>query len=173
MTWTYSGAPGSSELDETRFYIQDTEESFQLLSDEELNFLLTKYMPVYGSTLAVGALACEILAARFAREVNVSADGVSVSTGDLMARYNDLAASLRDQYKELGSGGLAATLDAMFSDVSLLEIEPLVFGIGFMDNYRVGQQDFGYYSPGESTWNDNAPVNVSSRLTELVATEEP
>lgn len=173
MTWTYSGNPGSSDLDETRFYIQDVEETFQLLSDEELNFLLDKYMPVYGSTLAVGALACEILAARFAREVNVSADGVSVSTGDLMARYNDLAASLRDQYKELGSGGLAATLDAMFSDVSLFEIEPLVFGIGFMDNYRAGQQDYGYYSPGETKWNSNAAADVSARLTELVATEEP
>lgn len=165
MTWTYSGLPGTSELDETRFYIQDTDESFQLLQDEELNFLLTTYMPTYGHPFAIAAMACEILAARFARDVDTSADGVSVSMGQLQQRYNDLAQSLRDQFKEVGSGSLAETLDAMFADISEFEIEPLVFGVGFMDNYKAGQQDFGYYSPGEATWNDSESAIAAPHVT--------
>ena len=172
MSWTYSGLPGTSLLDELRFYIQDTDEAYQLLQDEELNFLLDTYMPIYGSTLAVGAMACEVLAARFAREVDTSADGVSVSLSQLMDRYNSLAASLRDQYKEVGSGSLAQTLDEMFSDISEFEIEPLVFGIGFMDNFRAGQQDYGYYSPGEAVWAESSsgsavPENALLRAASL------
>lgn len=162
MSWTYSGLPGTSALDETRFYIQDTDESFQLLQDEELNFLLDTYMPTYGHPLAIGAMACEILAARFARDVDTSADGVSVSLGSLQQRYNDLASSLRDQYKEVGSGSLANSLDAMFADISEYEIEPLVFGIGFHDNFRAGQQDYGYYSPGEHTWHQSNATYAES-----------
>ena len=150
--WTYSGDPGTSEFDETRFYVQDTDVTFQLLQDEEIQFLLTKYMPYYGHPLAIAALACEIIAARFARQVDTSADGVSVSLGQLQERYNTLAQSLRDQYKELGSEGLADALNDMFSDISVAEIEPLVFGVGFMDNFRAGMQDYGYYSPGEYPW---------------------
>lgn len=154
MSWTYSGIPSSTPLDEVRFYLQDTEITFPLLSDEELNFLLDTYMPIYGSPLAVAAMAAEVVAAKFARQVNTSADGVSVSLGDLQQRYNDLAESLRAQYHELGGENLADALDQMFSDVSIFEIEPLVFGVGFMDNYRAGQQDYGYYSPGQTPWVD-------------------
>jgi len=150
--WTYSGTPATSLLDETRFWIQDTEISFQLLQDEELDWLLDTYMPTYGNTIAVAAIACEVLAAKFARQVDTSADGVSVSLGQLQQRYNDLAQSLRDQYHELGGANMAEALDQMFSDISVFEIEPLVFGVGFMDNYRAGQQDYGYYSPGQTKW---------------------
>lgn len=156
MTWTWSGDPSSSTLDELRFYIQDTDTSFQLLSDEELTFLLDTYADQFGHVLAVAAMACEVIAAKFARQVDASADGVSVSLGQLQQRYNDLAQSLRDQFKLVGSDNLAGALDAMFSDVSVFDIEPLVFGVGFMDNFRAGQQDYGYYSPGSTYWPGSA-----------------
>jgi len=43
MTWTYSGNPGASVLDEVRFLIQDTDNTDQLLSNEELNYLIDAY----------------------------------------------------------------------------------------------------------------------------------
>jgi hypothetical protein len=150
--WTYSGTPSTTPLDETRFWIQDTTMSFQMLQDEELQWLLDTYLPTYGSPIAIAAIACEVLAAKFTRQVNTSADGVSVSLGDLQQRYNDLAASLRSQYAELGGSNLSDSLNQMFSDISQFEIEPLVFGVGFMDNYKAGQQDYGYYAPGETNW---------------------
>lgn len=177
--WTYSGTPATSELDEVRFWTQDVEQSFQMLQDEELDWLIATYLPVYGSPIAVAAIACEVLAAKFARQVNTSADGVSVSLGDLQQRYNDLAQSLRDQYHELGGANLADALDQMFSDVSIYEIEPLVFGIGFMDNYKAGQQDYGYYAPGETNWVADTGLgavpeqaNVQT-LNELAPQQEP
>lgn len=150
--WTYSGTPSTSTLDEVRFWTQDTQTSFQLLQDEELTFLINSYLPVYGSAVAVAAIACEVIAAKFARQVDTSADGVSVSLGSLQQRYNDLAESLRAQYAELGAENMSEALDQMFADISQSEIEPLVFGVGFMDNYRAGQQDYGYFSPGETPW---------------------
>lgn len=174
MTWTWSGDPKTSDLDEIRFYIQDTDLTFQLLSDEEITFLIDTYLPQFGHPLAVAAMACEVIAAKFARQVDTSADGVSVALGQLQQRYNDLAQSLRDQYKVIGSGNLAAALDAMFSDVSVFEIEPLVFGVGFMDNYRAGQQDFGYYSPGEAWWpGSSAPEDAVAFAAYRLEVEAP
>ncbi len=43
MTWSYSGDPSSSTLDEIRFLIQDTDTTDQLLSNEEITYLSTAY----------------------------------------------------------------------------------------------------------------------------------
>lgn len=43
MTWSYSGDPSSSTLDEVRFLIQDTDTNDQLLSNEEINYLIAGY----------------------------------------------------------------------------------------------------------------------------------
>lgn len=174
MTWSWSGDPATSELDEVRFYVQDTDETFPLISDEEISFLLDRYMPQFGHTLAVAAMVCEVLAAKFARQVDVSADGVSVSMGQLQQRYNDLAVSLRDQYKVVGAANLATSLDAMFADISVFEVEPLVFGVGFMDNFRVGQQDYGYYHPGQSHWHGvRSPGEDAAAWAIALSTESP
>jgi hypothetical protein len=159
MAWTYSGDPSTSDRDAVRFYVQDTDPDFQLIADEEIDFLIDKWDPqVPDTALFVAALAAEALAARFAREVSVSADGVSVQIGDLQTRYNDLAMRLRDQYKaslKAGAPDYSGYLFDMSWDPS---IKPLVFGVGFMDNYLVGKQDYGDYDPGESPlWNNEAP----------------
>lgn len=162
MAWTYSGDPSASDKDAVRFYIQDTDVTFQLINDEEITFLLDKWDPQVPDTpLFVAALAAEALAARFAREVSVSADGVSVQIGDLQSRYNELAVKLRDQYKaslQAGAPDYSAYLLDMSWDPS---IKPLVFGVGFMDNYEVGKQDYGDYDPGESPlYGTEAPVTT-------------
>lgn len=166
MAWTYSGDPSTSDRDAVRFYVQDTDPDFQLISDEEIDFLLTKWDPQVPETaLYVSALASEALAARFAREVSVSADGVSVQIGDLQARYTDLAMRLRDQYK--------ATLKSAAPDYSAYlfdmawdpTIRPLVFGVGFMDNYLAGKQDYGDYDPGESPLYSNEAPESTWRST--------
>ena len=43
MSWSYSGNPASSELDELRFIIGDTNMSEPIMQDEELEYLITKY----------------------------------------------------------------------------------------------------------------------------------
>lgn len=149
MSWSYSGSPGSSDLDECRFYLQDTDPALQLLQDEEIQFLLDSWDGVDGVAIHTAAICAEVLAARFAKEISVSADGVSVQTSELMQRYQTLASSLRAIY--------ATRFEAAGPDLSSLipgsdfdpTIKPLNFGVGFMDNYEAGQQAYGEYDPGD------------------------
>lgn len=52
MTWTYSGNPASSALDEIRFLIGDTDTNAQLLSNEEINYLYDAYGDAYAAAVA-------------------------------------------------------------------------------------------------------------------------
>jgi hypothetical protein len=146
MTWSYSGDPASSDRDAIRFYIGDTDTTLQLLQDEDIDFLILKWMPVYNSDLLTAAAAAEIVANHFAREVSVSADGVSVGSNELQQKYNDLAMNLRDMYKieQVGTPILPGIWDFTWDD----SLKPLRFGVGFTDNYMAGRQDYGDYDPG-------------------------
>lgn len=147
MAWTYSGDPATSNRDAVRFHMQDTDIDRPLLSDEEVDYLIAQWYVSYGSLILVAAVGCEIVAGKYAGQVTVSADGVSVSVGELQGKYDTLAASLRDQYKleQAASPMLEGVMHDLVSDPT---IEPLRFGIGFTDNIRVGRQDYGNYDPG-------------------------
>lgn len=43
MSWSYSGDPSSSAIDEARFMLMDTNEASPIFSDEEIQYLITKY----------------------------------------------------------------------------------------------------------------------------------
>lgn len=144
MSWNYSGDPSSSDLDEVRFHVQDTDESDQLLSDEEIEYLIDAWRPIYGSLLWVASIAAEKLAAKFAREVNVSGDGTSVGVEQLQSKYEQLAVSLRDEHKaRYGASGLPSAGGTLFDDYFDPSIKPLSFAKGGHDNPRAGSQDFG------------------------------
>jgi hypothetical protein len=146
MTWSYSGDPSTSEKDAIRFYIGDIDDSLQVLSDEDIKFLIDTWGPKYKSTILTAAVAAEMIANHFAREVSVSADGVSVGSNELQSKYNLLAENLRDLYKieEQGSPIIPGLLWDGTYDPS---ITPLRFGVGFMDNWEAGRQDYGDYDP--------------------------
>lgn len=142
MGFTYSGDPTTSELDEVRFYIGDTDPDRPMLDDAEIEFVIERWGALADTLLFAGAACAEMIAARYAREVNVSADGTSVSVGELQQKYLTLAQSLRDQAKDLlVSGPLADNI--LVSTTRDLTIKPLNFGVGFMDNIAAGRQEFG------------------------------
>ena len=149
MTWSYSGDPGASQTDEVRFWCQDTDTDTQLLSNEEIGYLLAKWLPGSDSVVFVAAVACEVIAAQYASEVDVSADGVSVSAAQLQDKYTRLAARLREQHKAAAATSAAPLgAEAMWDDTPDPRIRPLVFGVGGFDNYEAGRQDYGDYHPG-------------------------
>jgi hypothetical protein len=152
--WSYSGDPSSSERDQVRFYVQDTDEARPLLQDEEIDFLLTQWADAFGSPLYTAAVAAEVIAASFATQVNVNSGGVSVDQGALQQRYNDLASSLREQYKALYSME-APDLSSVMAQDPDFTILPLSFGVGFHDNRWAGAQNYGsehgLVSPYEET----------------------
>jgi hypothetical protein len=149
VTFSYSGDPSASDLDEVRFLISDTNEAEPLLSDEEIAYVIATWNPLYGSNTLTAAVCCEIVAGKFAGSISVSADGVSVALSELQGKYEQLAASLRDQYKQQEALGNPSFSGTLFDDTWDATIKPLTFGKGFMDNYLAGRQNFGDYDPGE------------------------
>ena len=77
MSWSYSGDPGASDLDEVRFLIGDTDTDDQQLSDEEINYLLTST----GSVQAAALEAARSLWAKYSRMVDQK-------TGDIDIKYS-------------------------------------------------------------------------------------
>lgn len=142
--WTYSGDPASSERDEVRFLVQDTDVTFPILMDAELDYLLGVWMPRVDSTIYVAAVAAEVISRKFAGVVNVSADGVSVNTADLSERYHVIASRLRDEYKAAGADAALLDLDNLLMGyLPDASIAPLTFWRGMHDNPEAGEQDYG------------------------------
>jgi len=140
--WSYSGDPSATDRDQVRFYCQDTVENRPLLQDEEIDFLLSQWSAAVNSPLYVAAVACEVIAGKFATSINVSADGVNVDQAALQQKFNDLASSLRDQYKALYQYN-PPDLSSVLDQNPDFTIVPLSFGVGFQDNYWAGSQEYG------------------------------
>lgn len=97
MTWSYSGDPSSSTLDEIRFLIQDTNTNEQLLSNEEITYLSTEYGDPYSA-----AIACVIAligqAARSSEESKKVADlSLTRKLGDRLAQWEALKRHLEQE----------------------------------------------------------------------------
>lgn len=137
------GDPGASEKDEVRFLLGDTTDPGHLIEDEEINYLISKWKPLYDSMEYVAAVAADTLAARFAREASYSADGVSISLANLGAQFRELAASLRAQHKNLLVGGLPDAGGITPGEQTDPDIAPFDFGTGMHDNLEAGRQQYG------------------------------
>jgi hypothetical protein len=141
MSWSYSGDPADSPLDEVRFLVMDTDTLDQLISDEEIEYIIATWAPVYGSPLMYASMVAESIAAKFAREVSYSADGVSVGVEQLQDKYDRLASSLRDQYKQYDVGGGPDVFGVMYSDQPDGTVKPTMWSLGMHDNARAGNQE--------------------------------
>ena len=93
MTWSYSGDPSNSNTDAVRFLIGDTDSADQQMSDEEIGWLVSEA----GSTYAAAVLACDGLAAKYARQTDKSAGEMSVKSSQRVEHYTKLAKRLRQR----------------------------------------------------------------------------
>lgn len=93
MTWTYSGDPSASDRDKVRFLVGDTQTADQLVTDEEIAWLLSEASGVYPAAV----MACESIAAQFARLADTQVDDGRVSLSQRAKGYRDLAATLRSR----------------------------------------------------------------------------
>jgi hypothetical protein len=140
--WTYTG-PNSSDRDEVRFYLGDTDPALPLLGDAELDFLLDVWLSIYDSKIYVAAVAAELIANRLVGLVTVSGDGISVDASTLSERYRALAVQLRSIYRAAQISGGVDISNLLIGSSLDPRIEPLVFSVGMHDNVFAGQQDFG------------------------------
>lgn len=149
MTFTYLGDPKASPLAEVRFLVGDTDPARPLLSDAEITYVIDKWDPLFGSATLEAAVCCEVIAGNFAREISISADGVTVGLSELQGKFDARATSLRDQYKQEAQMASPSFDGVMFDLTWDSTIKPLKFGTGFMDNYLAGRQNYGDYDPSE------------------------
>jgi len=89
MTWSYNSAL-TTDKDKVRFYIGDTDQTNQLLQDEEINFLLTEITNV----LLAAAYAAKAVAAKFSRQADKAVGDLRISLSQKAQTYMALAADL-------------------------------------------------------------------------------
>lgn len=155
--WSYSGNPANSPLDAVRFWLQDTDSDQPLMGDAEIAYVISQADPIYGSPIATAALCADILVAHFAQMVDISADGVSVSVGNLGQKFRDLAQALRATYSRLaGVGAQPIALGTSILDCADFDVKPLPFKLDMHDNPRAGAQEFNHggdaYVPDSGYW---------------------
>ena len=102
MAWTYSGDPENSNRDAVRFLVQDTDTNDQLVTDEEIDWLLSENSGVY----AAAAEAAKAIATSFARLADTDIESVSVKYSQKQKQYLQL--STRLEIKATSGAGLAA-----------------------------------------------------------------
>lgn len=107
MSWSYNPTQlSSSQKDQVRYLIQDTDSSDQLLSDEEINYEITRS----GSVRLAASRIARTIAAKFSRKVDESAGKVSKKWSQLSTQYYSLADRLEAEAEELVApfaGGLS------------------------------------------------------------------
>jgi hypothetical protein len=133
MTWTYSGNPAASALDQVRFTIGDTDTTDQQLSNEEITWLVS----ARGSAPLAAPYAAEAIAAKLARESDSSK-----SVGDMSLSRSLSARS--QKYYELAQ---RLTQQAANFDPPVPWVNPNALG----PEFAVGQMDYLKTNPNETT----------------------
>lgn len=136
MTWTYSGNPASSTLDEVRFLSGDTLTTDQLVTNEEIAWALTKFT----NPQIAAAACCRSIAAKFARQCDTKNASLSISASQRATAFLDLAKKLDPLGLSDSSpgepypyfGGLShAEKDTLSQDVDAVQ-----------PSFKLGQDDF-------------------------------
>jgi hypothetical protein len=107
MPWTYSGDPAANDKDEVRFLIGDTNVDDQLMSDEELNYLIAVEVDAGSSYSNYGAAAaaCDVLAAKYAKLIDKSVGSLSISYSQKYQHFIEIARHLRERASQLSGTG--------------------------------------------------------------------
>jgi hypothetical protein len=144
MTWTYDGDPTADDVSAIHYLVGDTDTGRQLIQDEEIQFWINTVGPIYGSNHMTAAYCAESIGARFASEVAISGDGVSVSADQLQTKFDQLATALRAQYARLQGAGAVPYVGGIETFPSYdPNVKAFQFGIGMHDNLAAGDQAYG------------------------------
>lgn len=127
MSWSYSGDPSSSPLDELRFLIGDTDASCPILTDEELNYIITASN---GNMSAAYSACLQNIVTKYARLKDETVGDVSFKYSQIYDHYYKL---LKDDETSgdigsLGAGGIYAggisVADKMVRDQDTDRVKP-------------------------------------------------
>lgn len=139
MTFSYSDPVGNPR-DGIRLLCGDTSGDQVLLQDEEYDFLVAQW-PYESNAYMLASYAAESIAAKFAREIDFSADSQTVGASVLQDKYLKLADTLRTRAKtayagELYIGGIDPWMPTYGTSSP-------AFGTQMHDHPEAGRQDYG------------------------------
>jgi hypothetical protein len=134
MTWSYSGDPSDSSKDAVRFLVGDTNTDDQLVSNEEIDYLIA----LHGTVNRTASEAARAIAAKFARYMSRSIGGLQADFSAKHRQYLALADSLISKEE---TAPVAPFISGYKKDAKDLREEDtnreLIFGRkGVMDNDR-------------------------------------
>jgi hypothetical protein len=130
MSFTYSGDPSASPLDEVRFWIGDTESSDAQLTDAEIKYLLRSNND---SVTAAALEGCRRLISKYSRYVDQK-------TGDIDIKYSQRITQLQMVIAHIQSGMLPAPYAGGISKSDIEQVQDdedrqgPTFALGMMDN---------------------------------------
>lgn len=137
MSFSYSGDPGASPLDELRFWIGDTDSTDAQLSDQEIKYLLRSN----GDSVTAAALeGCRRLISKYSRYVDQK-------TGDIDIKYSQRISQLKISMDNIRAGmnPTPYTGGISKSDIETVQEDDdrqgPVFALGMMDNPRSNTDD--------------------------------
>lgn len=134
MTFSYSTSLATNK-DKVRFRIGDTDSNRELLSDEEIDAVLT----AKPSVLPASMECVEAILAKIARDIDRNAAGISSSRSQAFTHYKDLLIKLGREMlteSEMFVGGLSKSAKRGFEADSDF-VQPS-FDIGQFDNPQAG-----------------------------------
>jgi len=123
----------STDRDKVRFLVGDTDDDNQMLSDNEITFLLTQEGD---SFLLAAASGCEAIAAKFARDVNFRFSTMWQDSSDAYDHYMTLSKKYRME-SERNTGQPIFTFNENISDGEA----PELFYYGMHDNPPTSNTD--------------------------------
>lgn len=141
-TWNYSADPASSSKDQIRFLIGDTDSRDQLLSDQEIDWLISSA----GTTNEAAAQACEAIIVGGCL-VDKEIDDLVIKARQRAEQYAEMAKSFRS--RRIGSrmgvfAGGVSIADRHSRNIDS-DIPSPAFDTGQFDNpYVGGQRGDGY-----------------------------
>lgn len=135
MTWTYSGNPGASLLDEVRFLIQDTDTTNQQLQDEELSYLIGSYGDPYSAAVAAVSALIGRLASLSSESKKVGDLSLTRVYGMQTAKYEAMIKYLeRERFRRYPAAPIVNQNAILPTDVGFVEGEGTDYVVGQMDN---------------------------------------
>tara|TARA_R100000808_G_C2073073_1_gene99790 strand:+ start:93 stop:524 length:432 start_codon:yes stop_codon:yes gene_type:complete len=137
MSFAYSTSLATNK-DKVRFRIGDTDSNRPLLSDEEINAVLTSKPAVLPASIEC----VDAILAKIARDVDRNAAGITSSRSQAYNHYLELRKKLEREMvteSEMFVGGLSKAAKKTFEDDSDF-VKPS-FGIGQFDNPQAGPED--------------------------------
>jgi len=154
QTWTYSGDPRSSILDEVRFLVADTDTNDRQIADEEILYLID----IRASTYSVASGVCQAIAAKYARDVSKHVGDLKIEAQARQQHYNDLADRYASQAGEAGlsmyalsapyAGGISQSdRDVQIADSDRVDPSFSVGGMDYPGTSRSGEQSSSAFMP--------------------------